>query len=205
MPIARDESISEATFSTGAKALRYVLANITPDELHEGLLKALTPRSARTQADLFGGMDHSIALSMADTDSLLEIFKAAGIGRAYRAADAVAVQSARHCVRCHRTFFEIDNGLDACCVTGERDGRRRRRRLCGVRGARQRGGLSGSAYQRWGGPVREPRAGQQKQELDAGDADIGIEYSSRQRPGTGCSDVDTDTDTDTETESMGVC
>jgi len=121
MPIARDESISEATFSTGAKVLRYVLANITPDELHEGLLNALTPRSARAQhcTDLFGGTDHSIALSVADTSNLLEIFRAAGIGRAYRGTDAVNVQSMRHCVRCHCTFFEINNGLNACRVVGD--------------------------------------------------------------------------------------
>ncbi|KAJ7030403.1 hypothetical protein C8F04DRAFT_1113513 [Mycena alexandri] len=98
----RDMSFSEGIFSPAAEANLYILANVTPEELHSGLVKALTVAP--------------ISLTQRQIDGLLATFQSAGIPQAAVAQRAVANETLRHCVRCHQNYLEKNNGREACII-----------------------------------------------------------------------------------------
>ncbi|KAF8206346.1 hypothetical protein K438DRAFT_1551077, partial [Mycena galopus ATCC 62051] len=95
-------SFSEGLFSDAAEATKYILANISPQDFHSGLLSALTAAP--------------MSLTQRQLDALLVILKAAGIQNAAVAQRAVADGTLRHCVRCHQSYLEKHNGRGACLV-----------------------------------------------------------------------------------------
>ncbi|KAJ7773393.1 hypothetical protein B0H16DRAFT_1512191 [Mycena metata] len=97
-----DISFSEGIFSPAAEANLWILANVTPEELHSGLVKALTGAP--------------IPLTQRQIDGLLALLQTAGIPKASVAQRAVANETLRHCVRCHQNYLEKHNGREACTI-----------------------------------------------------------------------------------------
>jgi hypothetical protein len=83
--------------SESAATLTYLLANLTPEELHKQLSSAST------------------TLMPSQIENLLAALQSAGIVTSV-AQNAVADKTKRHCVRCHKTYLEKKNGSDACVV-----------------------------------------------------------------------------------------
>jgi hypothetical protein len=83
--------------SESAATLTYVLANITPEELHKQVFSAST------------------TLMPSQIEKLLVALQSAGIVTSV-AQNAITDKTKRHCARCHKTYLEKQNGLDACVV-----------------------------------------------------------------------------------------
>ena len=83
--------------SESAATLTYLLANLTPEDLHKQLSGAST------------------TLIPSQIEKLIFALQSAGIVTS-AAKSAVADQTKRHCVRCHRSYHEKQNGLEACVI-----------------------------------------------------------------------------------------
>jgi hypothetical protein len=83
--------------SESAATLTYLLANLTPEELHKQLSSAST------------------TLIPSQIEKLIIALRNAGIVVS-AAQNAIADQTKRHCVRCHQSYLEKRNGLDACIM-----------------------------------------------------------------------------------------
>jgi hypothetical protein len=83
--------------SESATTLTYILANLTPEELHKQLSGAST------------------TLIPSQIEKLIIALQSAGIVTS-AAQNAVANQTKRHCVRCHQSYLEKQNGLEACII-----------------------------------------------------------------------------------------
>ncbi|KAF8221010.1 hypothetical protein L208DRAFT_1415783 [Tricholoma matsutake] len=83
--------------SESAATFTYLLANITPEELHKQLSSAST------------------TLIPSQIETLLIALQSAGIVT-FAARNAAADQTKRHCARCHQSYLEKQNGLDACIM-----------------------------------------------------------------------------------------
>ncbi|KAJ6513178.1 hypothetical protein C8R45DRAFT_776557, partial [Mycena sanguinolenta] len=92
-------------YSSSADVVKYILRNVSADDLQERLYKALNA------APIPG-------LTPGQIDDLLGILKAVGLPAAAIAEQAVtaASQNARHCARCHQNYLERDNGQRECCI-----------------------------------------------------------------------------------------
>ncbi|KAJ7158683.1 hypothetical protein C8R46DRAFT_854121, partial [Mycena filopes] len=97
----QDMSFSEGIGTIAGDALGYIFANVSPDELHSGLSKAIKTAPSLIQMQL---------------DTLLQILKAANIRTSDIAESVAASDNERHCVRCHRSYLEKSNGLAACTI-----------------------------------------------------------------------------------------
>ena len=105
-PVAsREQNFSFSTVSNSASAgtLTYLLNNTRPLDLHEQMLKAVRSPMAFPQ----------------DIDNLLHSLEKVGIiiGAAQAAARDTRI---RHCVRCHQTYLERNNGFQACQVAHDK-------------------------------------------------------------------------------------
>jgi len=83
--------------SESAAVLTYVLANLTPEELHKQLSGATTK------------------LIPSQIEKLLIALQGAGVLTS-AAQNAVADPTRRHCARCHQAYVEKQNGLEACVI-----------------------------------------------------------------------------------------
>ena len=83
--------------SESAATLTYLLANLAPEDLHKQLSSAST------------------TLIPSQIEKLIIALQSAGIVISV-AQNVVADQTKRHCVRCHQSYLEKQNGLDACIV-----------------------------------------------------------------------------------------
>jgi hypothetical protein len=88
--------------SLSAKRLSYLIRNLSPEDLHEKILEVLVDPTRPTEAK----------------DALWESLEALGFYTtlARKACIDDAQGKMRHCVRCHATYKEVDNGLKACCI-----------------------------------------------------------------------------------------
>lgn len=104
-PVSREQNFSFSTASNSASAgtLTYLLNNTRPLDFHEQILKAVRSPMAFPQ----------------DIDNLLHALEKVGIiiGAAQDAAKDARV---RHCVRCHKTYLERNNGFQACQVAHDK-------------------------------------------------------------------------------------
>jgi hypothetical protein len=97
IPNRSDANSFSVAGSESAATLSYVLANMTPEELHKRLSSALT------------------TLIPSQIERLLTALQSSGIVTSV-AQNAVTDQTKRHCVRCHQPYLEKQNGLHACIV-----------------------------------------------------------------------------------------
>ncbi|KAJ7104073.1 hypothetical protein B0H15DRAFT_808324 [Mycena belliarum] len=101
-PLQRNTfTLTGAQFNPSTRALIWHLNNVRPDELHSALLNALTC---------------SDTLPKQHADNLLAAFMAANVPHSRNALPALNVPASRHCLRCHKGYYEIDNGLAACQI-----------------------------------------------------------------------------------------
>lgn len=85
--------------STSVAALLYYLNNITPEDLHDHMLTII-----QTQRVLPYDVE-TLAIVLAKMGLITEA-----------ALVAVRDQAIRHCARCHQTYMERNNGIQACVV-----------------------------------------------------------------------------------------
>ncbi|KAJ7126914.1 hypothetical protein C8R44DRAFT_779880, partial [Mycena epipterygia] len=107
-PLSRSEnySFSEGLFDPSAQSISYILANVSPDDLHSALSRAFTTVP--------------LSFSQRQIDVLLETIQAAGILPTVATAQlAVGDDNLRHCVRCHQAYYERFNGRTACFIGQE--------------------------------------------------------------------------------------
>ncbi|KAJ7285062.1 hypothetical protein C8J57DRAFT_708660 [Mycena rebaudengoi] len=91
-------SFSDGAYRESAQALTYIVANTTPETLHQKFLQAGS-------------------LLVADQiDTLLPLVQELGLMPHGRLQLALNATDVRHCVRCHQIYMEIDNGLSACLI-----------------------------------------------------------------------------------------
>ncbi|KAF8160029.1 hypothetical protein B0H34DRAFT_654621 [Crassisporium funariophilum] len=92
-------SFSAASNSMSAVVLKYLLNNMTPKDFHAHVLNSV----------------NGISLLPQDLDNLLWTLDKMGF--VTRAAMAAAGnRDVRHCARCHLSYLEKDNGLQACVI-----------------------------------------------------------------------------------------
>ena len=90
-------SLTAASTDTGA-VLKYIIYNIAPMDLYN-----------RISAKLKNPLPPS------DAEAILRFFHIVGVSSS-AAVTAVNDYQRRHCVRCHRMYYERDNGMFACQV-----------------------------------------------------------------------------------------
>ncbi|KAF7374827.1 hypothetical protein MSAN_00368600 [Mycena sanguinolenta] len=100
-----DNMSFSGVYSSSTDAIKYILRNVSADDMHDRLSQALNAAPIPS-------------FSPVQIDALLSIFKAVGFPAAAIAEEAVTVasQNTRHCVRCHQSYLEKDNGQRACCI-----------------------------------------------------------------------------------------
>ncbi|KAH7929066.1 hypothetical protein BV22DRAFT_152031 [Leucogyrophana mollusca] len=92
-------SFTAAARSEAMSILRYFLNNTTPQELHTRIINGLSNRM----------------MLSTDVENLLSVLEVFGVVPSIARA-AIADSSPRHCVRCHKSYMESDNGLRSCVI-----------------------------------------------------------------------------------------
>ncbi|RXW15242.1 hypothetical protein EST38_g10615 [Candolleomyces aberdarensis] len=124
-------SFSASTTSPQAVTIAYAFRNMKPEELYTKLLSAVEPKESTTAmaSPLHVGQGTSNAGGGGSGDEVLHptwaieylfsSLKCLGIVNTVSEA-AVEDPTPRHCVRCHSTYHEKDNGLQMCKVGHDR-------------------------------------------------------------------------------------
>jgi hypothetical protein len=92
-------TFSNVKYNESNIILRHVLNNTKPTDLHQYLFKAL---------------NNNVFLP-SDLDRILVVLRNCGIVT-LPSQSAARDNARRHCVRCHKNYFERDNGFMACII-----------------------------------------------------------------------------------------
>ncbi|RXW15517.1 hypothetical protein EST38_g10335 [Candolleomyces aberdarensis] len=120
-------SFLASTTSPQAVTIAYAFRNMKPEELYAKLLSAVEPKESTTAmasplhagqgtSNAGGGGSGDEVLHPTAIEYLFSSLKCLGIVNTVSEA-AVEDPTPRHCVRCHSTYHEKDNGLQMCKKT----------------------------------------------------------------------------------------